>query len=256
MVMLRAYCDLGAKGDSTDTVVSVASVIFKPPAYKQFVRPWNRMLKRWGASAFHATDFYPGAKEFNRYGPEPDRLFEEDSRRIPRMIADHVYRIVVVAFKPKEFMQLAPPDWKNAYGTSVHSHAIQLCVLSNGWWRKRVCPHESFAYFMEAGGPDEGQVTNAVSRMQEEHNETARIIGVSSFSIVKKGLARGLEAADFVAWQFNKHYIDKVLRGQGDIPRKDFEAFVGGVEDKFEYLFMTKEKLRYLFALQPYTGSQ
>lgn len=58
------------------------------------------MLKAWGATAFHATDFYSGAKEFKRNTVERKRLFEEDSKRIPRMIGACVQRILIVSFKP------------------------------------------------------------------------------------------------------------------------------------------------------------
>jgi hypothetical protein len=86
--MLKVYLDRGAKSDSSDSVVSVASAIFKPVAYKQFVRPWNRMLRGWRASAFHATDFYNGAGEFKRDTPAKLERHITDSKLLPRIIGE------------------------------------------------------------------------------------------------------------------------------------------------------------------------
>jgi len=250
--MLKCYLDRGAKANASDGVMSVASVIFKPTAYKQFVRPWNRMLKTWGASAFHATHFYNGAQEFKRNTPARKRLFEKDSRTIPHMIGQRVKRILIVSFRPQEFNQVAPPGWKERFGTSVHSNAVQLCLLSNGLWRDENCRSESFAYFMESGDPDESEVVTTVSRMRnDDATGTGKFIKVSSFTTINKGVARGLEAADFVAWQWNKHYMDKIRTGNERNPRKDFAALDYAVGGKMDYIFATGDLLKYFFSIAP-----
>src|SRR6266850_2972718 len=215
LVMLKVYLDLGAKKDVADSVMCVAAVIFKVTPYKQFIRPWNRMLGAWGASAFHATDFYNGAEEFKRDTPRREHLFAVDSKRIPRMVGENVERISIVSYRPEEFNQVASPEWKEKFGTSVHSQAMQLCLIANGWWRKEKCPSESFAYFMETGDTDEGEVLKSVERMRHDtQTGTGSVIGVKSFTPLDKGMARGLEAADFVAWQWNKYYMDKIRTGK------------------------------------------
>jgi len=87
--MLKVFLDKGEKPDlirnDGDKVLSVAAVVFRPNPYKQFVRPWNRMLKAWDASAFHATDFYPGAEEFERKESGRESLFKKDSLRLPSL---------------------------------------------------------------------------------------------------------------------------------------------------------------------------
>ena len=250
LAMLKVYLDFGKKSDATDGIVCVASVVFKRTPYKQFLRPWNRMLKAWGASAFHATDFYPGAQEFVRDTPQRKQLFAEDAKRIPSMIGDHVQRILMVSFRPDEFNQLAPPKWKAKFGTSVHSHAVQLTVISNGWWRHEKCRHESFAYFMETGDTDQGEVVKTVERMRAE-NETSKVIRIASFTPVDKGMARGLEAADFAAWHWNKHYMDKIRTGKHTDPRKDFAALEAAAPHKIDILFATGDKLKYFFSVVP-----
>ena len=211
------------------------------------------MLKTWGASAFHATDFYNGAPpDFERNTPERERLFEKDSKIIPKMIAERVKRIFIVSFRPLEFDQVASPRWKEKFGTSVHSHAVQLCLISNGWWRHENCPSESFAYFMETGDPDKSEVVSTVERMRhDDETGTAKLIKVSSFSTVDKGTARGLEAADFVAWQWNKYYMDKIRTGNENKPRKDFAALDYALRRKMDYIFATGEMLKKFFSHVP-----
>ena len=185
--MLKVYLDRGLKQDATDGVLSVAAVVFKPTPYKQFLRPWNRMLKAWGASAFHATDFYPGAQEFSRDTPELQRLFDEDCRRIPVMIGDRVKRILIVSFRPEEFNQVAPPGWKEQFGTSIHSQAVQLCLIANGYWRRENCRSESFAYFMESGDEDQGEIVKTVERMRHDKERgTAELKSARSLRLRKE----------------------------------------------------------------------
>jgi hypothetical protein len=212
------------------------------------------MLKAWGASAFHATDFYPGAQEFIRDTPERQHLYDEDCKRIPNMIARHVQRVVLISFRPQEFLDTAPQVWKDTFGTNVHSHAVQLCLFSNGWWRFDKCRQESFAYFMESGDTDEGQVLKDVERMRNDA-ATSKVIKVSSFTSTSKGAARGLEAADFTAWHWNKYYMDKIRAGKELEPRKDFAAFANIAKEKLEYIFATGEKLKYFFSLGKVSAS-
>ena len=100
-VEMLVFTDLGLKKDAKigDRMICVSVVIFKQVRYKQFVRPWERMLKAWNATAFHATDFYNGAGEFKRKGDaKREALFADDSKRIPTMIGKTIRRAILVAF--------------------------------------------------------------------------------------------------------------------------------------------------------------
>src|SRR5947209_19598605 len=104
LVMLRVYLDRGEKRDKTDCVMCVVATVFKPSPYKQFVRPWERMLRKWEASAFHATDFYSGCEEFKRKDiPKREAWFQEDCRTIPNLVGENIERVLAVAFRPEEF---------------------------------------------------------------------------------------------------------------------------------------------------------
>ncbi len=151
LVMLKVYLDRGAKSDANDGVVAVAATVFKPLGYKRFVRPWTRMLRGWGASAFHATDFYNGAKDFKRDTPSKRERYENDSKLIPKLVGKTVEHILVVAARPHEFKNEASEQWKKTFGTNVHSIGVQMILIAMGWWAEEHHFNERFAYFRESG---------------------------------------------------------------------------------------------------------
>jgi hypothetical protein len=105
---------------------------------------------------------------------------------------------------------------------------------------------------METGDDDEGEIVKTVQDMRnDKETGTGDVIGVSSFTPIEKGKARGLEAADFIAWQWNKWYMDKLRLGDGMNPRKDFRAFVDATAGKFRQIFATGDALKYFFSLVP-----
>lgn len=246
--MLKAYVDRGQKASPTDEVMCAACTIFKRTPYKQFIRPWNRMLKRWGARYFHATDFYPGGGEFERKTDERQRWYEEDSKAIPAIIGENVTRVLVVAFRPREFAERAFALWKEKFGTNTYGLAVQMLLVFNGFWLKEKCPSESFAYFRECGDEEDEAVDHAV-RTLRSNPEYGPLIKVSSYSTVEKEEARGTEASDFLAWQWNKHAVERLSKGLD--PRKDFEKFARLTEHcgKVSSAFVTAEKLDAFFAV-------
>lgn len=248
LAMLKAYVDRGQKASPTDEVMCAACTIFKRTPYKQFLRPWNRMLRRWRAGCFHATDFYPGGGEFERDTDERKRWYDEDSKAIPAMIGENVTRVLVVAFRPREFAERASALWKERFGTDVYGLAVQMLLVFNGFWLREKCPSESFAYFRERGDDEDGAVDDAVRSLRNS-SEYGPLVKVISYSTVEKGEARGTEASDFVAWQWNKHAVERL--GRGLDPRKDFEKFARLTEHcgKVSSAFVTGEKLDTFFGV-------
>lgn len=255
LVMLKVYLDRGAKNDAGGGVMAVAAAVFRPLGYKRFVRKWDRMLRGWNAPCFHATDFYFGAKGFERDTPARKKRFDADCRLIPKLIGENVERIFVVAARPDEFLSEAPEQWKRTFGTNIHAIAVQTLLIAMGWWAEDTYFNERFAYVRESGDEDDAEVASSVERMRTGHPDTARLIRIGSFAHVEKGMARGTEAADCIAWHWDKWYMDRVRQGQAQNPRKDFAALVGFTENKFKYIFLTKEKLKFFFTLGPREAS-
>jgi hypothetical protein len=250
LVMTKVYLDRGLKRDATDGVVTVAAAVFKPVPYKRFVRPWNRMLSGWKAFAFHATDFYPGGGEFKRDTPGLRERFERDSRLIPQLIGENATRLIAIGFRPDEYLAVASPEFKASYGLSLHSMAVQIVLIVLGWWAKEVSYHGGFACFMESGDDDETEVVETVHNMKRDA-VTGPHVQVKSFTTVDKGRARGLEAADCLAWHWNKYYMDKFRLGKEDDARKDFAAMMHAAEDKMYLSLIVGDKLKHLLSRAP-----
>ncbi|MGC1185781.1 MAG: hypothetical protein WA871_00165 [Candidatus Acidiferrales bacterium] len=250
LVMLNAYLDRGTKSDAEEEAMTIACAIFKRTPYKQFTRAWNPTLSAWNAKSFHATDFYNGAGEFKRDTPERERLFEVDSKRIPGMLGNAIYRGHTFQFNPAEFNRVAPPGWLDRYGSSVHAHAVHICLVFNGFWRQTTCPSEKFAYFIESGELGIGETSAMVEKIRN-HPLSGPIVRVSSFAQVEKGFAYGTDVADFMAWHWNKFYIDKYKTGQQAKPRLDYQAFIEAAGDKLKHTWVTGAALEKFFSLTP-----
>lgn len=227
--MLKVYLDCGKKSNATEGVVSVAATVFTPQQYVAFTGPWNQMLFRWGAPAFHATDFYPGGGHFKRHTAERKAWFEEDSKGIPGMIGRYLRHGLVVAFKPDEFAEkFRGLPWLSGRSKSVQSIAVQRVLIRLGYWAQETNHNDGFTYFMERGDEDAGIVMSRVRRMQASPRIGPHI-QVREFRTLDKSRARGLETADFLAWHWNKYWADRLSQGKKWDVRKDFQAFINHV---------------------------
>jgi hypothetical protein len=253
--MLRVFLDRGEKTSTDDGVVTVAGVVFRREPYRNFCRVWNPMLKRWNATAFHATDFYSGYGDFFRFNedgsPHLERTewFKRDCLAVPTIIGANASRLVAIGFRPDEFRRVASDAFKAAYGTSVHSLATQILLLVNGWWAKEVGYDGKFACFMESGDDEEAEVVSTVARMKVHHS-TASHVRVASFTPIGKGTSRGLEAADFFAWHWNKYYMDRYRQAGTDVQaRKDLAAMMQAAEEGNVYAsLIVGDKLTYFLS--------
>jgi hypothetical protein len=102
------------------------------------------------------------------------------------------------------------------------------------------------------GDRDESIVRNIAAGMQKDA-PTAKVIRVNSFSIIDKGTERGLEAADLLAWHWNKYYMDKMRVGKSHDPRKDFAALIAASKEQVYTIFLTGENLKFFFSRVPRT---
>jgi hypothetical protein len=256
---MKLYMDKGQKSDQSDDVVTVAAAIFSGAGCRRFEKGWRGFLKGWKASAFHATDFYNGRGEFERETPAKKARFERDCRRLPGLVGTDAHRLIAVAFRPAEFKQTAPESFRARYGESVHSLAAQIVLIVNGWLAIQEKYTHGFTGFMESGDDDESRVLDTVRAMRADA-KTGPHLQLDSFLSVKKGKAKGLEAADFLAWHWNKYYMDtfrQETRGEkGRDIRKDFAAVARLNPEKMYQTIITAKKLQYFLDGAPSEGTQ
>ena len=200
VAVLKAYLDRSARPDKADGIMGVAACLFEPTAYERFSQEWGLMVRKWGAPAFHATDFYGGYRKFTRDTAERQRWFEEDKTLIGRLFDRDLLQVIVASFKEQEFLRLISKQWRAG---GVFCHAIWACAHLIGQWCDQHGYLGEIEYFLERGSGDEREGPLAFYLIQE--NPVAkRDTRLSSYSIIEKGRAIGMEAADCFAWHCTK----------------------------------------------------
>ena len=242
--MLKVYLDRGAREDAGGAMC-VSAAIFKPREYKQFVRAWSLMLRQIPGGPYpymHATDFFPGGGKFKEILKEDRELV---AKQLPALIDRYVYQFVTAAFKEEEFDGAAPASWREQFG-SLHGVAAQMCAGAIGHWADERGYRGPIWYFFESGDMDEEDVDyrfDAVAR----NGRISKHVRYHSHKFLKKGEARGLEAADYFAWHWNKFDAETLSKWADDRPfrdmRKDFRALVARNPRKYRVFRFVGEAL-------------
>ena len=248
VVMLRVYLDAGIKRHGGDRLLCVGATVFEPARYREFTKEWNEFLEGWHAPAFHATDFYNGADVFRRDNAQAKARFLLDVIDVPRMIGKHISRGFAMAVLVDEFSAELRKLNDTTRVDTPHSFAVGAVLVWMSEWAEQRNYTDGFSYIMEAGDTDEAAIADIVRQMRADPKIAANI-KVNSFAVVKKGAARGIEASDFVAWQWNKYYADRRSQNESAAPRQDFQAFVDWTDERFEYVFLTGERVGQILRL-------
>lgn len=233
--MLKVYLDRGARaiGKPKDgrAVVSVAAAAFWSFHYDQFLHVWTPFLQRWGASAFHATDFYAGYAEFRRDTDVAKALFDEDCRRLPDLVAPYVTQLFVASLHRDEYERVAPENWRQQYG-DANGLAAQMITHSIGHWAQRTGFTGDIQYFYEDGdGEDEAAFAKGLRSVFKNAETRAHARMPATPMPIPKGRARGLEVADYLSWHWNK--FDAESRSHAvRKPRKDTDALIKAIRIK------------------------
>ena len=242
--MLKAYLDRGAKPGG-GRVMCMAGALFWPFHYERFLHEWQPFLDGWSADAFHSTDIYNGVKPFDWKRPDGTVDLERraqhlrDSRRIPELIAPHVRKLLVVTFNEDEFEAVAPEAWRRRFG-NVHRVAAQMMAQSIGFWAQRSDHEGDIAYFYETGDGDDEHVHNGLLGVYRKEKQRTHARMASTPIGVDKGKARGLEVADFVAWQWNKFAVDTLASSRPRPFRKDSQKLMNLLEARGEEVDIRK----------------
>jgi len=93
-----------------------------------------------------------------------------------------------------------------------------------GHWANESRYGGKVAYIIE-DGDDGDEMAAALKGVYKNDKQRTHTRMAAPPLVVPKGAARGLEAADLMAWHWNKFYAESVLRTKREA-RKDFAAFV------------------------------
>ena len=170
---------------------------------------------------------------------------KEVAKGLPALVDNYSYQFVTATLKEDEFNAVAPTAWRDVFG-SLHGVAAQMCAGAIGHWANKRGYHGPIAYFFEAGDDDQTDVDNRFLALSRKPTQKKHI-RYHSHSFVEKGGARGLEAADYFAWQWNKFDAETMTpfseyRKHRDM-RKDLRALVMGNPKKYQVFRFIGEAL-------------
>lgn len=216
LAMLKVYMDLGAKRQS-GRIMCATAALFEPWYYDAFLHEWQSILDGWNATAFHATDFYPGGKgktgDFRRKRPDgtldPEKVARQtrDATRVVEVIAATVRQLFIVTLREDEYEAIAPKAWRDQFG-DVRRVAVQLLADHIGHWANDQKYRGEIAYFYETGPKDEARAYQALHDRFDDPRHRKHMRMASTPIGVGKGKAHGLEVADCVAWHWTKWKVE------------------------------------------------
>lgn len=238
-MIIAAFMDRGALPQKAERAMCVACCIFKRSGYGDFVRKWRKLHRPLKVSAFHATDFYTRGGD---YRGVDQAKWREVGRCMPHVINGQVLQVLAISFREDEFWRIAGDEWRSAYGDSLYSAAVQLCVGATGYW----CDRRQFTgrvrYFLESGEEDQA-AADAALRSIARNPRLGPHARYLSHAFINKGDAPGLEAADYFAWHWNKYHADTLYKYERRM-RADFRQLVMADPDKYAVYHYTDDVLR------------
>jgi hypothetical protein len=128
---------------------------------------------------------------------------------------------IVTYLDEQEFKQKVPRQ--NEIG-GPYEFCVWNSFMGVRAWLDRTKYPGKVSYFFEAGDKSQRKANALLSRIFQ-HPELKDAYRLSNFGFVDKKQASACQAADLLAWQWNKEYENRIADKDS---RKDFEALVNG----------------------------
>ncbi len=179
--------------------MTVSGFISRVDKWDRFERRWSKILREYGLSTFHMTDYVSGQGDYSQFkGNSPLRKTFQDqltacvakntNKAIRFTLILRDYREVNRRFKLRE--RLGPP----------YVICARECLMhARNWARKKKC-ESTMLYYFEKGDKDQGLFEKAAEEM----------VSPSQVIFLAKGALGAFQAADFMAWK-TKANMEKVI---------------------------------------------
>ena len=219
------------RGEKEGRVISVGGALFRPVQHAVFESQLKPLLKEWPADSFHSADFYPGGGDFwrkdknNVTDPRRQALFEKQSVLIQNLMASHVHKFFISTFRPLEYERVAPLWFRKKFG-GAHTVAMQLMAGQVGHWANESNFEGDIVYFFETGDPETAAIEKALRRSYSDPKQREHCRMASTPIGIDKTKARGLDAADYIAWHWNRDFAERLDSPTPRNQRKDTGAFL------------------------------
>jgi hypothetical protein len=218
MIMFaEAYFDESGT-DAGSPVVCVAGYLFEKDQCLRMDAEWKAALEAAGISHFHMVECAQGVGKFARKS-KAERI--EIESRLIGIIKRRACVGIVCSVCPEDYLHFVPgaKDFGGAYQL-----LLSWCIVAVSTWVAKHDYQGEIAYFFEAGHALEAHANASMIKLR---NTPALKHGCRyrSHLFIGKNDARPIQAADLLAWQWHREWINEhgpVRRGR----RADFNSLL------------------------------
>lgn len=219
VVVMEAYFDESGTHEGSP-VMSIAGYIFEKDQCDRLKDSWAATLTQYQLPYFRMSECANGTGGFAA-------LSMADRVACERSMINHIKTRMTLGFavsmSQAEFSKMAPPHFINVFGDAYVACTV-LAMASVGYWARKSGYTGDVAYFFESG---HSQQSDAEKRMRlidglADRRSEFRYI---SHTFADKRLVLPLQAADLLAWQWRKGFID-MFGAKRRRPRLDLVALL------------------------------
>lgn len=237
--MLEAYFDESGT-HSGSKVLSVAGYIAEKDQWLKFIDEWASALQKAGLPPnrpFHAVDFESRRGDFENW-PRDARMvdFHRELLGIVRRRVRQGFSIALdmnawdeLVVHPVRAAGIGPAGGAH----SAYSFALAHCLVQIEKWADEFDVSDQIAYFLESGAGFGGDI-DSIHRTLKDEKSRYRF---QSLTVVEKHTFIPLQAADVLAYESYKHWLNFEFSGKTRPERLSFEKLMdiptaGGFFDK------------------------
>jgi hypothetical protein len=233
VIFTEAFVDESGTHEGS-AMLTVAGYMFRQDQARLFSRDWKKVLDHYGLPAAHMTDAVHCAGDYKRAG-----LVMADCDLCNRRLIENIKRRTIFGFG----VSVDPEMYERIVGRennapSPYTFALQGCFTIIRRWAKRTSFDGSISYIFEAGHNSASEASRYIDMLLASP-ESKEVHRYARHSFLDKRLARELQAADMLAWQYQHFHARKAVGI--DRPRKDYAALI---RDKDVCIDHTEESLR------------
>ena len=224
--------------------MSVAAYIFEKDQHLILEKSWREALEECELPYFHMVDCAHGLAPFDKMTPkERDTL----CRRLIGMIKLRMQLGLVVSVSEKDYEEARSRDWT----VSAYTYCIQWIFNGVAEWADSNSISGEIVYFLEAGHRHQNEMNRAMQWVPRIPQFTARMRYRGHF-FGKKDDYCGLQAADILAWEWNKDFINI----RAGMPRPRRKSLRSLLEKPHQHLHLNKEQLLTMIGMNHETRSE
>lgn len=220
VTMFQAYLDeSGHPADSA--VVTVAAVVSDEQGWHVFEEQWAHTLQKYGISTFHMTDYENRKKEFKHWGPH--------ERKARNFIID-LSKIFTDTLRFACVFSVAMEDWNAAMQVKFEDHRLKtvgpwlplFLTCAESMYKTPMIPNQQrIAFWFEENRLLKAPAKEHFDKWKKTHGFDDRL---QSLTFSDKGIHLGFQAADLLAYEGRKHYLNRRFEGTKRDERKIHRA--------------------------------